>query len=128
MNELAPNRSEASDGAIGDAAHASRASDHNPWVHDGDTEVVTALDLTHDPAGGCDAGTVARAIVARRDSRVKYVICNRRIANSSAIGQAQPWAWREYSGSNRDDKHAHVSVHAQPGVFDGSSAWNLADS
>ncbi|HKV33547.1 MAG TPA: hypothetical protein VJP89_04485, partial [Pyrinomonadaceae bacterium] len=46
INELAPNRSKASDGTIGDAAHASRKSDHNPWVKDGSIGVVTAMDIT----------------------------------------------------------------------------------
>ena len=33
-------------GTIGDAAHASRKSDHNPWVHDHDgTGIVRALDI-----------------------------------------------------------------------------------
>ena len=44
INALSPNRSKASDGTIGDAAHSARTSDHNP---DGGG-VVRALDLTHD--------------------------------------------------------------------------------
>jgi hypothetical protein len=52
INQIAPNRSKASDGTIGDAAHASRASDHNPWVREGDAGVVTAIDITHDPDDG----------------------------------------------------------------------------
>src|SRR5829696_5119070 len=51
-------RNKSSDGWIGDPAHFARgdASDHNPHVKDGSTGVVTALDLTHDPSSGCDAG------------------------------------------------------------------------
>lgn len=88
VNERAPDRSKASDGFIGDAAHASRASDHNPWVLDGNMGVVTAFDITHDPARGCDANELAEAIRGSRDPRVKYIIWNRRIANSKPIGGA----------------------------------------
>lgn len=48
---LAPRRSKASDGTISDAAHQGRNTDHNPWVRDGGVGMVTALDITHDPAG-----------------------------------------------------------------------------
>lgn len=123
VNARAPQRSRASDGTIGDAAHASRSSDHNPWVRDATTGVVTALDITHDPGHGCDAGELAQAIVASRDPRLKYVIWNRRIANSSAIGMAAPWAWRDYAGSNPHDKHVHVSVKSHAAAYDDESDW-----
>lgn len=125
VDGLAPGRSKASDGTIGDAAHASRDSDHNPWVVDAGVGVVTAMDITHDPAHGCDAGALAQRIVAGRDPRVKYVISNRRIANSASIGGAAPWTWRPYGGSNPHEKHVHVSVKAQRAAYDDESPWMI---
>ncbi len=59
INRAAPKRSKASDGSIGDAAHATRSSDHNPWVRWLGTGIVTARDFTHDPAGGLDCNKLA---------------------------------------------------------------------
>src|SRR5689334_22953756 len=55
VNAMAPHRSIASDGMIGDAAHFKKgnATDHNPWVLDGSTGVVTAFDITNDVPHGC---------------------------------------------------------------------------
>lgn len=121
----APGRSKVNDGTIGDAAHASRDSDHNPWVMDGSVGVVTAMDITHDPAKGCDAGMLAAAIRASRDARVKYVIWNRQIFNSSPIGTAEPWAWRPYTGANSHSKHVHVSVRPEPAARDSEAEWSI---
>lgn len=96
---LWPNRSRASDGTLGDPAHAARVSDHNPG-HNG---LVHAADLTHDPANGCDNNRNAEQV--KDDPRVKYVIWNRRIWNPSISR-----TWRPYTGSNPHDKHMHVSV------------------
>ena len=96
---LWPNRSRASDGTIGDPAHAARVSDHNPG-HNG---LVHAADLTHDPANGCDNNINAETV--KDDPRVKYVIWNRRIWNP-AISRT----WRPYTGTNPHDHHMHVSV------------------
>ena len=89
-----PGRNKASDGWIGDPAHFARgsASDHNPHVQDGSTGVVTAVDLTHDPNSGCDAGVLAEVLIASRDPRIKYIIWNRRIVSGDA--GPSPWAKR----------------------------------
>ena len=60
INALAPKRSKGSDGWIGDAAHQSRASDHNPWVREGGVGIVTALDITHDPSAWLRRGRNGR--------------------------------------------------------------------
>ena len=96
---LWPNRSRASDGTIGDQAHAARVSDHNPG-HNG---LVHAADLTHDPANGVDCNALSEQI--KDDPRVKYVIWNRRIYNPTISR-----TWRPYTGSNPHDHHMHVSV------------------
>lgn len=120
FNAAFPRRSKASDGAIGDAAHASRASDHNPWYGPG---IVTARDFTHDPASGMDMGVVRAQLLATRDPRIKYVISNRQIA--SGAGGPQPWVWRPYNGVNAHAHHLHLSVVASP-LCDDTRPWGLA--
>jgi DNA/RNA endonuclease G (NUC1) len=125
VDARAPRRSKASDGTIGDAAHAARSSDHNPWVRDGAMGVVTAMDITHDPANGCDAGALADSILASRDARVKYVIWNRRIASSYVTGGVAAWTWRPYNGTNPHSKHVHISVLPEKTAFDSEAAWAI---
>lgn len=101
VNELAPSRSRASDGWRGDKAHAARKSEHNP-DEDGS---VDAVDITNDPAGGCDAQKLADAIVSSKDKRVKTLIHNGKI-----LTPAKGWTWRKYSGKNPHKTHLHIDV------------------
>lgn len=103
VDDAFPNRSTASDGTLGDAAHAARESDHNP----DSAGVVRAWDCTRDVQDGIDiANDLAEWLRAKRDPRVKYVIFNRRIFSSSI----EPWKWRPYSGPNPHEHHVHISV------------------
>lgn len=104
INTLAPNRSKVSDGWIGDAKHAARHSDHNPDA-DG---TVDARDFTNDPNGGMDSQKLCDALVASRDYRISYIICNGKII--AGRKGPQPWVARKYSGSNSHHHHIHVSV------------------
>ncbi|MGE0359012.1 MAG: peptidoglycan-binding protein [Burkholderiales bacterium] len=122
LDDIAPNRSRASDGAIGDAAHATRDSDHNPWYVLAGQPLVTARDFTHDPAGGLDCARLADVLTFTRDSRVKYVIWARRIMSGPA--GPQPWRWRAYSGANPHTHHLHVSVVADARA-DSAIPWRL---
>lgn len=119
VNNAAPNRSKASDGTIGDAAHSSRTSDHNP---DG-SGIVRALDITHDPKNGVDSQKLADAVLASRDPRLRYVISNGKIA-SGASG-SMPWVWRKYNGVNPHSKHVHFSVVAGA-AGDRAGSWDIA--
>lgn len=121
INLAAPTRSKASDGTIGDASHATRDSDHNPWVKEGALGIVTAMDITHDPDDGCDAEQIVQALVRSRDPRIKYIIWNRRIVSSSKL----PWVWRSYGGRNPHTKHFHLSVLSDKAHYDAVDAWTI---
>jgi hypothetical protein len=97
VNAAHPNRDKASDGWIGDPAHASRTSDHNP---DPRTEVVRALDLDKD---GMDKAELRRVVLS--DSRTEYFIQDGLIYSRS-VG----FRPRVYIGSNQHDKHGHTSI------------------
>lgn len=103
VNAMAPSRSKASDGTIGDTAHASRKSDHNPDAFG----IVNAIDITHDPENGCNAALIAEALRKSHDCRIKYVIHAGRIFSSKVL----PWTWRPYTGENAHAHHVHVSVY-----------------
>ncbi len=101
VDALHPHRSRASDGICGDPAHQARVSDHNRGE---------AIDITHDPLGGVDAGWIAEE--ARRQmaaspgtGRLSLIIWNRRRA-SAATG----WGWVAYHGTNPHTGHVHLSI------------------
>lgn len=124
-NLLAPRRSKASDGLVGDAAHAATNSDHNPhYVPGVGSNIVTALDLTHDPANGFDSYKFAETLRRNRDRRIKYVISNRRIFSSYASGSRPAWTWGGYSGTDPHTNHVHVSV-LDAAISDTTTPWNL---
>ena len=122
INLMSPNRSKESDGSIGDAAHASRSSDHNPWVKDGRVGIVTAIDITHDPAHGIDAGKLADILRRSGDPRIKYIISNGRISNPTVNGGE----WRPYHGKNPHNKHFHISVVSDKKHYDDTRKWDLS--
>lgn len=121
VNARAPDRNRSHDGTIGDCRHMQRNSDHNPQIRDGDKGVVTAMDITHDPAHGCDANALADRFQASRDPRIKYVIWNRRIMSATN----KPWTWRPYGGANPHTAHIHVSVGASKRAYDDNSPWAI---
>jgi hypothetical protein len=123
FNSRYPDRSKASDGSIGDAAHAASTSDHNPWVKDGPMGVVTARDFTHDPAHGMDIDRLTDELAASRDPRIKYVIANGYILDSRPGNR--PWQWVRYTGANQHNKHFHLSVMSSKALYDDARPWNI---
>lgn len=126
INAAAPRRSKISDGWIGDAAHASRTSDHNPWIKVGGLGVVRARDFTHDPAGGLDCNRLAAALVPLLGKHPAlgsgaYIIWNRRIISTDRLREG----WRTYTGSNGHTQHLHVSVCTAVSGFDSTARWGV---
>lgn len=121
VNKFAPHRDKASDGIFGDAAHIAKgsASDHNPWYRD----IVTAIDIDHDPSGGMNCDDLARALVYSTDPRIKYIIFNAQIYRAYA-GHVHSRKWVKYTGLNAHKTHLHLSVVASP-LCDDQSQWNL---
>jgi hypothetical protein len=113
-----PGRDKSSDGWLGDTSHQARKSDHNPNT----AGVVQALDVTHDPAHGLNARSLAEMLVASRDPRIKYIISNAQIISS----KVSPWVWRPYSGPNEHRHHVHVSVDDDPALYDDARPWVFA--
>ena len=113
INTAYPTRNKASDGTIGDRAHAFTVSDHNP----NSAGVVTAFDMTHDPSVGLDIASFSAKLVASRDPRIKYLIRNGQI-----LIPANGWFWVAYNGSNPHTSHLHISVG---GNYDNKALWQI---
>lgn len=125
VDAVAPGRSTASDGTIGDDAHQGTASDHNP----NGADVVCAIDFTHDPGNGADMHQFAEHIKRRNGPAVKYVIWNRRIWSKAKNDQG----WRAYGGSNPHTRHMHVSAGVgsdgqSTGPYDDTTSWGIEEA
>lgn len=108
-----PSRDRTSDGSIGDQAHASRESDHNPydgWVH--------AVDLDEDLAPGLDLKRMAEKlrqeiladIADRRPPRIRYLIYEGRVCKAYLSNGVAPGKWQPYTGENAHLHHLHLSI------------------
>lgn len=128
FNKIAPNRDKASDGTIGDYAHSTGVSGHNPDDTSGTTAERSDSDSVAEVrAGDVDVdlrtpGLTMEACVQRivrtpnLRKRLIYVIYNRRIWSASS-----GWVERPYYGSNPHDHHAHFSGH--PDHDNNSAPW-----
>jgi len=96
VDHLWPDRNRSVDGWIGDQAHASRESDHNP---DG-RGVVHAVDIT---ASDVVPDVVLVACAVHPSTR--YVIWNGFIYR-----RAEHFHGQRYHGASRHTDHLHVSI------------------
>lgn len=119
-NRYFPNRDKTSDGSIGDLAHQSRVSDHNPddgWVH--------AVDLDEDLSATIDLKRFAEQLRYREDSRIKYVIYEGRMFASYNSSNGPAWIWRDYDGINGHFYHLHVSILHTDKARNDLSPWGF---
>jgi hypothetical protein len=139
FNRLNPNRDRRSDGWIGDAAHRSSTSDHNPDDTSGSSTEQTDSDRTpevhavdvdetgpwpHDARGPWTLMRGVRQIItdcrAGRERRLRYVIYERTIWAAS-----WGWAARAYTGANPHDHHAHFSGSYDTALERDTRPWNI---
>lgn len=114
INQRWPARSKSSDGTIGDAAHSSRASDHNP----NGRRSVNAIDVTN---AGIDEEFLIRRCIA--DYRTNYAISKKRI-----FSRSRGFVARAYFGPNPHNIHVHVSILQNRTAEDSRSSWGIASS
>lgn len=102
---LKPRRMKASDGLLPSAAHIQQSpnSDHNTGF---------AADITHDAKFGIDCAEAFERLQA--DERVKYLIFKGRIWSKEQGDRA-------YTGSNKHNKHLHISIKSTCG--NDTSPW-----
>lgn len=121
FNQLAPDRDKASDGSIGDQAHASRKSDHNPDRRG----LVHAIDVDKDlKVPGVTMQEKVDLLVDRHrrglDERLTVIIYQRTIWSAT-----HGWRRRVYTGDNPHDKHAHFSASYDPRLEQNTRPFGL---
>lgn len=131
FDDAYPGRDHTTDGSVGDDAHSGSSSDHNPDEsgntphEDSDSKnEVHAIDVDKDLGGGGSMEDEVQGILARcrsgEEDRLHYIIFNCRIWEES-----NDWRERDYTGSNRHDKHAHFSACYETDRESDTSSWGI---
>ena len=109
---IAPSRMKASDGLLPSNAHLKQSptSDHNTGF---------AVDLTHDPKHKINCDDIFQKL--KEDKRVKYLIFKGKIWSKERAGEGD----REYTGSNKHNKHLHISIEEDMGKDTSPWFWWL---
>lgn len=138
FNQIAPSRDKATDGWIGDSAHRSRSSDHNPDEtgatpdEDSDSiDEVHAIDVDDGLRASFTMEQVVQYIIGecrksgtsgKDKGRLKYIIYNKRIWSAS-----NGWGQKSYTGDNPHTEHAHFSAEYDSKYSNDRSTWGLVD-
>jgi hypothetical protein len=119
-NRLFPHRDHTSDGFLGDAAHSSRVSDHNPDYNVAPPRygVVRAGDFDVDDGDAARDGRLMLLKAAIGDQRTWYVI-----SNGIIYSRTYGWTARQYNGPNPHRKHVHVSINHSAASENDVSQW-----
>lgn len=112
FNQVWPNRNHAQDGTIGDAAHMTGTSGHNPDDTPGvkaerqDADNIPEVRAADVDSRGVDMERAVQAVLHNEPllGRLIYIIFNRRIWSKS-----NGWKQETYTGSDPHDTHAHFS-------------------
>lgn len=112
INRRWPNRDTRSDGWIGDEAHQSTVSDHNPNERDR----VDAYDVDKD---GVDMDVIIAA--AKRHPSVRYIIWQRKLYHRLRGYKAE-----DYNGPSAHDEHAHFSIEQAVWAENDTRSWGIA--
>lgn len=107
-----PTRGTASDGWLGDAAHAARKSDHNPDDHG----IVRALDVTR---RGIDPRQLITACLNHPST--SYVIFDHTIWSREHDFEPRP-----YHGTDAHLTHVHVSIRPGDTASASRQGWHFA--
>ncbi len=118
-----PARDKRSDGTIGNAEHATRFSDHNPWIVIAGWGVVRALDLDVDGLKLAEAFERLRQLAnVNQLPQLRnggYLILNRRITRPDWSG------WNTYTGPNPHTSHGHASASRDVAGFDSRAPFGV---
>jgi hypothetical protein len=115
FNEVFPDRDKNSDGSVGDLAHQSGPSGHNPdrtgrpEYSDGDSlDEVRAIDVDKDLRSVITMEQVIQYLVRR--GRAGHYLPFRYIIYKGRIwGRSSGWVTQTYTGANKHNEHAHFS-------------------
>lgn len=134
FDRIAPDRDRASDGAVGNEAHAATESDHNPDetgnvpIHDADkVNEVHAIDVDNNlNESDLTMEKVVQFLLGRcrsgAERRLRYIIYNKRIWSASS-----GWVQKTYTGTSPHTEHAHFSASYTSSLEASTASWHLED-
>lgn len=118
FNDVFPGRDKASDGSVGDLAHQTGTSGHNPdktgkaEYKDGDAlDEVRAIDVDRDlvPGSATDWMELVVQYLVKKARAGGYIPFRYIIYKGRIWARSDGWQTRTYTGANKHDKHAHFS-------------------